>query len=461
MASRRSLVAGSVASVVAVGLGSIPAHCAGKIYPGARLQDLALGGMNRDVAAQAIHQALADFEATPVTLTYDDRSWTPTLAELGVTVEYDRMLDDAMNLGRDGGVVQRYASFFSHYDDRPVSIAYTVDDERLATYINEVAEEIDVLATNARLVLEEGEIRLIDDELGVEMEQDIARQDILRVIRSGEAAEIALQTTDVPAELTVANLDTAKQQAWTMVSEPVVFTHDDVAYPVSADDLAAALVIDEDGAASLDIDVLTPRLEAIAATVASSPRNAMFGWDGGLYVVSEDVDGATADLDAMGEMLQRASRDSTRVEQMPMTRVPAAARADNVHELGLERHLGMGSSSFAGSSFERAENVRVAARNISYKLVAPGETFSFNELLGPITEEYGYIAGTIIQGDWVASDIGGGVCQVSTTVFRAAVNAGFRFSEWNPHSWRLGFYELDGSPPGLDAAIYQPNTEWE
>jgi vancomycin resistance protein YoaR len=82
-------------------------------------------------------------------------------------------------------------------------------------------------------------------------------------------------------------------------------------------------------------------------------------------------------------------------------------------------------------------------------------------LLGPITEEYGYIAGTIIQGDWVASDIGGGVCQVSTTVFRAALYAGFRFSGWNPRSWRLAFTEADGSTPGLDAAIYQPNSEWE
>jgi vancomycin resistance protein YoaR len=107
--------------------------------------------------------------------------------------------------------------------------------------------------------------------------------------------------------------------------------------------------------------------------------------------------------------------------------------------------------------------VVVSANNISYKLVAPGDTFSFNELLGPISLDMGYVQGTIIKGDWAASDIGGGVCQVSTTVFRAAAKAGFQFEEWHPHSWRLGFYEIDGSPPGFDAAIYQPNYdgEWE
>jgi vancomycin resistance protein YoaR len=155
---------------------------------------------------------------------------------------------------------------------------------------------------------------------------------------------------------------------------------------------------------------------------------------------------------------------AARVERslpLPLKPVKAAARVDNMHELGIETHLAAGSSSFAGSSRERAANVRVSADHVSFKLVGPGELFSFNDLLGPISEDHGFVSGTIISGDWIASDIGGGVCQVSTTVFRAAANAGFQFSEWNPHSWRLAFYESDGSSPGFDAAIYQPNTQWE
>src|SRR5699024_8225380 len=121
-----------------------------------------------------------------------------------------------------------------------------------------------------------------------------------------------------------------------------------------------------------------------------------------------------------------------RIDELPMRSVKADARVDNLDSLGLTSLLGQGSSSFAGSSFARGENVRISADHINYKLVAPGEVFSFNELIGPISEDNGYVAGTIIQGDWAATDIGGGVCQVSTTVFRAAANAGFRFKEWNP-----------------------------
>jgi vancomycin resistance protein YoaR len=124
----------------------------------------------------------------------------------------------------------------------------------------------------------------------------------------------------------------------------------------------------------------------------------------------------------------------------------------------LDGHLAYGSSSFAGSSETRAANVVAACTNISYKLVPPGGSFSFNDLMGPITVENGFVEGKIIQGNWTASDLGGGVCQVSTTVFRAALFAGFKFNEWYAHGWRLAFYEADGSPPGMDAAIYQPNT---
>lgn len=461
MTSRRSLVAGSAASIAAVGLGSIPARCAGKMYPGTRVQDLSLGGMSRAEGARALRDALADFAARPVTLVHGDRAWTPTLDDLGVSIDYDGMLDDAMRRGRDEGALQRYTSFLSDDTDRPVDFSYTLDEERLSTWLKGLAGEIEVPAKNARLVTDDGSIVVVDHEVGLSLDTDRTEREIIRAIRSGRARTIEMPTVDVQPDVAASDLEPAKERAWRLVSEPVVFTHEDVPYPIATDDLASALAIGDDGEAALDPDALAPRLQAIAAAVATPPRNVKLGWDGGLYVVEKDIDGTEADLDAMGELVQAAAEDSTRVEAIPMMRVPAPARADNLDTLGLESHLGMGSSSFAGSSVARAENVRVSARNISYKLIAPGETFSFNELLGPITEDHGYIAGTIIQGDWVASDIGGGVCQVSTTVFRAAVHAGFRFTEWNPHSWRLDFYELDGTPPGLDAAIYQPNTEWE
>jgi vancomycin resistance protein YoaR len=203
-------------------------------------------------------------------------------------------------------------------------------------------------------------------------------------------------------------------------------------------------------------------MQAIADHASIPPVNVKLGWDAGLYVVEEEVDGLGVDMEEFGKRILEAARTTDqRTVELPTQVVRAPARSDNLDELGIEAHLAYGSSLYTGSNETRAANVIVAANNISYKMVGPGETFAFNEQMGAISEENGFVEGKIISGDWTASDLGGGVCQVSTTVFRAAFFAGFRFSEWNHHGWRLPFYETDGSPPGLDAAIYQPNSEFE
>lgn len=460
--SRRSLIAMSTASVAAVGVGGIPAKCAGRVYPGTLVHDLDLGGMTREEGVAAVQALLGEFESHPVTLVLGERRWAPDLADLGMAVDYEATVARAMQRGREGGALGRYTAFFSPGPSEGVELAWKVDQARLAGWFHELAQEIEGAAKDARLVFEEGTVKIVGDEPGIRLDTDHALDATMQAVGSGTHHEVMLETIEVTPAITADDLHEAKEQAWRLISEPVVFTHEGLDYPILPEDLRRALRISDHGEATLHVEELAGRFAAIGAAVAKPARNVRLGWDGGLYVVADDVDGIEADTDAMASLVQRAGdANASRVVPLPVKAVKARARTDNIDSLGLDTHLAAGSSSFAGSSAARAENVRVSARNISYKLIAPGETFSFNHLQGPITEEYGYIAGTIIQGDWVATDIGGGVCQVSTTVFRAAVNAGFRFSEWNPHSWRLGFYELDGSPPGLDAAIYQPNSEWE
>jgi vancomycin resistance protein YoaR len=237
-----------------------------------------------------------------------------------------------------------------------------------------------------------------------------------------------------------------------------VFTHGGDSYDIDTDELTGALAIDRDGKASLNLDKLKTRMDDIAAAVLVPAQNVTLGWNDGLYVIEDDVDGTGVAMEEWQALLLDTARTTRRTVELPTETLKAKARTDNINELGIDTHLAYGSSSFAGSSETRYLNVVAACNNVSYKLVGPGEKFSFNQQMGPITVENGFVEGKIIQGNWTASDLGGGVCQVSTTVFRAALNAGFKFNEWYAHSWRLAFYETDGSPPGMDAAIYQPNT---
>lgn len=454
--SRRTMLAGALGIVAAVPVVGLPARYGGQVYPGAVVQELDIGGLDRHEATARLQSYVAAYEQRAAAFHFEGQIWTATLADIGGSIDYDATIDHALEHGRES-LGKRYTAFFAPEGSAPIDLVINWDSAKALDYLATLAPAIEIEARNARLYRSQGEIRLIDSVEGRALDRDSALDAIEAAILDGSFAEIELDTDVVEPEVSSEQLEPYKSQAIRLIGEQVVLRHGELNYPISAENLAQALIIDESNQPRIDPSRLVDRLDAIAADVYVSPQNVMLGWDSGLYVVKDDVDGLELDREATEALVAELAQSDERAAELPVRAARARARADNLDELAIETHLAYGSSSFAGSSWERATNVGVAATNISYKLVAPGETFSYNRLQGPITEDAGFVSGTIISGDWTATDIGGGVCQVSTTVFRAAARAGFRFSEWHPHTWRLGFYELDGSPPGFDAAIYQPN----
>lgn len=128
------------------------------------------------------------------------------------------------------------------------------------------------------------------------------------------------------------------------------------------------------------------------------------------------------------------------------------------NSLGIEELIGEGKSDYTHSIPGRVHNVLHAAKQINGIIVPKGEEFSFNEHIGDISASTGYQQAYIIQNGKTVLGDGGGVCQVSTTVFRAALNTGLPITERHAHAYRVGYYEND-SKPGLDATIFTPSVD--
>jgi vancomycin resistance protein YoaR len=118
--------------------------------------------------------------------------------------------------------------------------------------------------------------------------------------------------------------------------------------------------------------------------------------------------------------------------------------------------IGEGVTNFAGSTASRVQNIVVGTAQFDGLLIAPGETFSFNHYLGEVTAEQGYEESIIIWGNTTRADVGGGLCQVSSTAFRAAFWAGLPITERWAHAFRVRYYE---PPIGMDATIYSPTVD--
>jgi vancomycin resistance protein YoaR len=127
----------------------------------------------------------------------------------------------------------------------------------------------------------------------------------------------------------------------------------------------------------------------------------------------------------------------------------------STNNFGIEEMIGFGKSDFSGSITERVHNIILAASKLNGILIAPNKVFSFNETVGDISSLTGYKPAYIIKDGKTILGDGGGVCQVSTTLFRAALNAGLPIIERHPHAYRVHYYEND-SKPGLDATVFSP-----
>lgn len=133
-----------------------------------------------------------------------------------------------------------------------------------------------------------------------------------------------------------------------------------------------------------------------------------------------------------------------------------ALPAEQALALGVRELIASGESALHGSPPERVHNIRLAASKLNGVIVPAGATFSFLKELGEISKEAGYQEGLIIESDQTVPGVGGGVCQVSTTMFRAAFWAGLPIVQRHQHRYRVGYYEQHDEPVGFDAAVYAP-----
>jgi len=144
---------------------------------------------------------------------------------------------------------------------------------------------------------------------------------------------------------------------------------------------------------------------------------------------------------------------------LPVYEVLPKVTTEGANNLGIKELIGRGSSNFVGSIQNRIHNISLAAKTLNGLLVTPNEEFSFNNALGDVSAKTGYKPAYVIKERRTVLDDGGGVCQVSTTLFRAALNAGLPIIERRAHAYRVGYYEQGLPGVGFDATVYPPSPD--
>ncbi|MCL5675514.1 MAG: VanW family protein [Patescibacteria group bacterium] len=218
---------------------------------------------------------------------------------------------------------------------------------------------------------------------------------------------------------------------------------------------------------SYDQNQLQKILTLLAGQINIAPQNALFRFENN-RVVSFQISKNGRRLNQSesensfrkkADGLTALSLTPTEID-IPLTvnLVKPEITTDRANDYGIKELIGSGTSTFYHSIENRVYNISLAASRLNGVLIAPGETFSFNRALGDISAFTGYKQAYIIKDGKTILGDGGGVCQVSTTLFRSALNAGLPIVERWAHAYRVGYYEQD-SPPGIDATVYSPTND--
>ena len=446
-----------------------------RIYPNVSVRGVALGGLTPEQARRTVERHYSAFLYAPVELHYGDQTWRPSAEELGLRLAVDEALTAAFAVGRSdtrASNLRTAAAVWEQGVDLPLHLQ--VDQAAMQRYLLSVAAAVEAPAADADLRLAGARIALTPERWGTQALIDETMREITAAVQSLERQPIALRTRTLEPRLRDAAVAPMADELQTILAGPVVLegasggcasgcqwklTPEQIARWVTVrrvSDAAGAPMI----TVSVDQTGIRSALLPVAAAVREEGSLPRVAWNGGaLQITSPGEPGRGLDADQALAAVSAALRGGPRQITLPLEPIPPPVTEQNLAALGISAQVGAGVSSFSNSEQYRITNIRAGARQMNGVLIPPGGSFSFNENLGEVTAERGFVEGYAIIDNRTQKEWGGGLCQVSTTVFRAAFFGGLPVSERHEHAFRIGWYEELGEPPGLDAAIFTPYND--
>ncbi|MDA1038236.1 MAG: VanW family protein [bacterium] len=488
-AAIKTIAASVVIVVVAAGAqAAYISRYMNQVYPGVSINGFSLSGLSRDEVIDLLQNKINEHVSKGITVQVDSLSKPlyldiiatddPDLSRSLVDADIEITADMAISQGRSNNMFLNLFMPLIPFIEKPsLSIPILISDDELHARILELypdyreepaptsffieknedtwqigvieGETIDILATEigfAKLTLglsnlnEEVlnspiEIPIITTRPSITLEEAVIM--IPEAVKVMEASPYTLRYTDNRGGI----------KSWTLEDMELA----DMLYPTPL-------------GVELKEELITEFLESIASDINVPFRNAHFEAENDrarTFVPSRN--GHEVNIDETGALILSAVMT---LSQDPINMVidvtaPTVSLAE-ANDLGIKEILGVGVSDFSGSPSNRVKNIKNGARLLNGLLIPPGEVLSLVKSLEPFTTENGYLPELVIKGDQIIPEIGGGLCQIGTTTFRATMNSGLEVTERRNHSLVVSYYnDPQNGNPGTDATIYGPWPDYK
>lgn len=465
-----------------------------KYYPNVKIGEINLGGKNF-TEAKALLEAQAVLVKDQDLIVKGEKSdWRIPAVNLKVNYDIDKSLNSAYKIGRDKSIWQNFKTrIVLLFSSKTLIATFSYNIAEIENLVIGVNQKLTTAGQDATLIIKDGIVEVSAEKTGQEVNNGLLNEKIISTIGYlNKNRQVEVPISQYLPKIKSSDLETAKNEVTRIIKTPINLKWENKNYQFSSQDIGEWLEFStvitnktaklntaqaKEIAASFSYSFNQRRIEASIASLGKDinqdPIDAKLNISSGKVTVFQssedgyelDEEKTATEIANILSMRQKVAgvnsennNDTTSELDLSVKVKKPAISNDTVNNLGIKEMIASGTTSYAGSPDNRKYNIVLGAGFLNGTLVKPGEVFSMMTTLGAVTESRGFRQELVIKEDRTEPEVGGGLCQVSTTLFRAALNSGMEIVERSNHAYRVSYYE---PPVGMDATVYDPSPDFK
>lgn len=431
---------------------------------------------DRDELKAIIEQAVKDYPDKKLAVNYQDKKWEINFDDFGWKLDNEKTIDQVMAYGHQSDFIAKYLDLaHSVVRKRDFGLLYEFNESTLLDWISGINAEIGQSKKETNIVIKKGEAKITDPAPGKKINDDDIKQQVLKHLVLKSSGEIKAELIEDQPVITKDEAQGLIERAKELAGHEVEIVGPNESIKISSDKLGTSIKLkkklekkgflrSELGPAYVSFDeeevkdILQENLNElnIAAVDAKFTISA-----GQITLTSPSKTGKEIkmeeSLSLIVDKLEQGQSKITLPSKVQEPSISAQSSAD-IQKIGIKELIGTATTDFRKSPSNRVHNIETGVKYISGAILKPAEEFSTVKRLGSIDQAGGYLPELVIKENETTPEFGGGLCQVSTTLFRAAMQSGLKITERHNHSYRVSYYE---PPVGMDATIYSPRPDFK
>lgn len=430
------------------------------------------GGLTKDEAREKFSKKIEEFSEKEILFSFSEEIETKSkkmkMKDIGINFNIDQGLETAFEIGKG-------KNFFENLRERLKSaekkynfpLPSDFSSLEFENFLTENFGEYETLPQNASVSFNEKIVGFEIKESGEGFlfpKQNI-KTEIKKEAEFLKVNDVYLSLEKTPPEISTEQAKNAASEAEEIIElSPYLLLAGEKGFILNKEKLGSWFLFTpkkfQDQSVilevSMDEELIKSHLEELSKNIDIEPINTKLSFEqGSLKISSPSVAGRVLKIEESAKEIKEKILGKENKISLSVEEIKPSVNEEKIAEFSIEALLGSGVSNFSGSPKNRIHNIKTATIKFNGILLGVGEIFSFNKVLGEVGPNQGYLPELVIKKDKTVPEYGGGICQVSTTMFRAAVNSGMEIQERKAHAYPVKYY----NPQGFDATVYPPSPD--